>query len=218
MYIKAYIIPLYIYIYIIYKVPPNRKSFNREQSERSQIHKTGIWDPLPHYPLMQMLQRKRSEGGGEDSCETLLPLDDEQQGEVIESLKRTARDQAAKFRRLFSAVFAIIALIFLFCLVRLLMQPDDSLPHEDAVSHLLSRSHFLCFYTLSIANFAGCSYVCTWSSSVPQSATSERELESRVSYLQPLIVLSLVITATLLAIFLLNGVSDLRVTSFSIAN
>ena len=161
---------------------------------------------------IKMLQRKRSEDSerDRDANEALLPLDDEQQQEVIDSLKKAAEDHAVKFRRLFAMIFALISFVFLFFLVRLLAQPDLSLPHESIIGHLLSSSHFLCFYTLSVANFAGCSLICM-SSEASQSAA--RDKERRMSTLQPLLVLSMLIAVVLLIIFIINEVC-LRVLVF----
>ena len=148
------------------------------------------------------MQRRRSEDSRQDwdadADEALLPLDDEQQQGVIDSLKRAAQDQAAKFRQLFAVVYALIALMFLFFLLRLLTQPDHSLPHESVIGHLLSSAHFLCFYTLSVANFAGCAHICMSSVTLKQ---------RRLSILQPLIALSALIAVVLLIIFIMNEVS-----------
>jgi hypothetical protein len=109
-----------------------------------------------------MSQRKKSPPPLNDDEVELIPLDEDEQKQLIESIKSQARQQAQSIRRMFSILYAVITMIFIFCFVRLFYYPDSYLSFEERlIEKVLSRASFIVFYMLSILITGICSVAFT---------------------------------------------------------
>jgi len=107
-----------------------------------------------------MSQRKSSSSSSSavpEESDSFLPLDDDQQSELVDKIKEQAVSQAKRFRKMFSAAFALMTLLFVLCFVRMFLAQEHGLPFEDGLKHVLPVNSWLIFYGVSAVIFGICS-------------------------------------------------------------
>lgn len=86
-----------------------------------------------------------------------LPLDDEQQTELIERIKEQAEQQARGVRWMFSTLYGFMTFLFIVCFGRIYLTQEHVLPFEEGLKHALPISSWLVFYGASAVIFGICS-------------------------------------------------------------
>ncbi len=86
-----------------------------------------------------------------------LPLDDEQQVELIERIKEQAEQQARGVRWMFSTLYGFMTFLFVLCFARIYLTQEHVLPFEEGTKHALPISSWMVFYGTSAVIFGICS-------------------------------------------------------------
>jgi hypothetical protein len=81
----------------------------------------------------------------EDDDETTPILSEEEQVKIIEDMKLEAIQQTETFRKIFSAIFVIVAIIFIICTALAFNEPYK-LHHQKHFADLVPNEFFLAYY------------------------------------------------------------------------
>ena len=93
--------------------------------------------------------------------EDFTVLDEDEQNGLIAELENQACRQIKTYRNIFGSIFGFLSVMFTLLWIRLMspVQTFGSLPHENALSSLLSSRWFITFYMYSSLNFGVYSFL-----------------------------------------------------------